>query len=588
MITGHRLPVADFTALAAGGGDAGVLRRLREAERSKHVLMVWAIAGAAAGRPGAAAFQDAFDLLARVQEAVPDAYAWLLGLPHLGSWAHDCLVHLDRGSPIDLAQLACLAAAAAVRAGVPFALDVPVHEGRVRLPGLGAARLGTDRPWIHVRGDAETVAFGEHLTLNRTLLTPDDGTRPPIPHWEGTPLVRAEAAGICWEVLLETADPYLDRYSLPMTQDMPAPDVERWRRRVQDAWRLLASHHRWAAEPIAEALPVLVPLTPRRATDLVSATTPAAFGAVATSWPDEVATLAETLVHEFQHLKLCGLLDLIPLVGTGGPQVYAPWRQDPRPAGGLLQGIYAHLGIARFWSVQHEAETEPDAVLHAQASFARWRATLAPTVRTLKATGLLTEQGEHFVTVLNAHGRALTGAPLPDEPRRIAAEAALDHRLTWLLRHVHHSPDTIAAAANAFREGHTSVAPPPSPGEIVPDTRKVVADARTRALNLRYLDPSRYRALYTGNPTTSLSNADALLLDGADDTAVKAYRELILDSPEPRPDAWIGLALALHRLPPSPAATGLTAHLPLVFDVHTLLSGSVEPVDPLDLAGRFA
>ena len=28
--------------------------------------------------------------------------------------------------------------------------------------------------------------------------------------------------------------------------------------------------------------------------------------------------------------------------------VYVPWRDDPRPASGLLQGVYAHLGIARF------------------------------------------------------------------------------------------------------------------------------------------------------------------------------------------------------------------------------------------------
>ena len=76
--------------------------------------------------------------------------------------------------------------------------------------------------------------------------------------------------------------------------------------------------------------------------------------------------MAETLVHEFQHVKLCGLLDMVPLAASGAEKVYAPWRQDPRPAGGLLQGIYAHLGIVRFWQSQRQAETDPDGILRAQ------------------------------------------------------------------------------------------------------------------------------------------------------------------------------------------------------------------------------
>ena len=47
-------------------------------------------------------------------------------------------------------------------------------------------------------------------------LVPDDGSGGAVPHWRGTPLVRAVADGQAWEVLLETADRYLDRYTLPM------------------------------------------------------------------------------------------------------------------------------------------------------------------------------------------------------------------------------------------------------------------------------------------------------------------------------------------------------------------------------------
>ena len=36
------------------------------------------------------------------------------------------------------------------------------------------------------------------------LLVPDDGSGDPVPHWQGTPVVRAVADGLAWDVLLET------------------------------------------------------------------------------------------------------------------------------------------------------------------------------------------------------------------------------------------------------------------------------------------------------------------------------------------------------------------------------------------------
>jgi hypothetical protein len=42
-------------------------------------------------------------------------------------------------------------------------------------------------------------------------------------------------------------------------------------------------------------------------------------------------------------VKLCCLLDIVPLAESGAEEVHAAWRQDPQSTGGLLQGIYAHL-----------------------------------------------------------------------------------------------------------------------------------------------------------------------------------------------------------------------------------------------------
>jgi len=367
--------VGAFTDIAKGDGDLEVLRHLREAQHSKHLMLLHVVTEAAEGADPnfreVVAFWAGYKLLAAVQAADPCAVAWVFGLPHVGAWAHDCLVRLDRGLPPDFGYLACAAASAAVRAGVRFELDVPVRDGQVLLPGLGCLNTVDWDSWTRLRGDGERVSADTLIDVPYALLRPDDGFGGPIPHWRGTPVIRAAVEGKAWNVLLEVTDRYLDRYSLPMSATLSAGQVTSWRQCIQSAWQVLAQHHGWAWRPVADAVSVIVPLTQRSDADPISETTPAAFGAIATSWPPDPVMMAETLVHEFQHLKLCGLLDMVPLIEPGGErvQLYAPWRQDPRPAGGLLQGVYAHLGIARFWNAQRRVETDPDGLLRAQVMF---------------------------------------------------------------------------------------------------------------------------------------------------------------------------------------------------------------------------
>ncbi len=146
MIANHLLPEAAFRELAEGGGRPATVRLLGDAQRSKHLMLLHAIAEAAAGdEAGPAAFRAGYDQLARIQAAAPGAAAWLLGLPHLGGWAHDALIHLEQGTAADFGHFACLVAATAVRGGQPFELDVPVRDGYVRLPGLGSLLVADER-----------------------------------------------------------------------------------------------------------------------------------------------------------------------------------------------------------------------------------------------------------------------------------------------------------------------------------------------------------------------------------------------------------------------------------------------------------
>ncbi len=586
MITNHHLPQAAFSELANGGGSPATVRLLGDAQRSKHLMLLHAIAEAGAGAGagaggGPAAFRAGYGQLAQLQATAPGAAEWLLGLPHLGGWVHDTLIHLEQGTAADLGHFACLVAAAAIRVGLPVELVVPVRDDRVRLPGLGSLLVEDGPPWIRLRCDGERVTVGDRISADWQLLVPDDGNGTAVAGWAGTPAIRSVAGGLTWTVLLETGEAYLDRYTLPM-RTVPPGELQGWRQRVRSAWRILMDRHRWAAEPMAETISVIVPLTPRSDTDLVSATTPAAFGAIATSWPPDEVTLAETLVHEFQHVKLCGLLDLVPLAESGERSVYAPWRQDPRPATGLLQGVYAHLGIVRFWQAQQHAETGRDGILRAQVLFARWRSAIGQAVQTLRQTGGLTPDGVRFAGLLQAQGQQLMSAPVPGEASQIAAEVALDHWLTWQIRHVAADAAEVADLAAAYQRGE------PCAGSartwVQDDVRKVDSGLRSRLLNLRYLEPARYREL-RADGMLPLSEPDRLLLEGNSEDATAAYRTRIADSADPQPDAWVGLALALHRLPPSPAQRALATRLVLMFEVHGRLAGRN---DPLDLASWFA
>ena len=132
-------------------------------------------------------------------------------------------------------------------------------------------------------------------------------------------------------------------------------EAMRWQQLLSPAWDLLTRQPGTAAEEIRAAIRVLTPLR-RPAHGQISASSREVFGCAALSPPADALTLAVTLAHEVQHAKLGALLDLVPLTQPDdGRRYYAPWREDPRPIGGLLQGAYAHLGVSGFWRWQCRA-----------------------------------------------------------------------------------------------------------------------------------------------------------------------------------------------------------------------------------------
>lgn len=419
----HVVPAAIFAALAAGDGGSAAAALLIAGQRSKRMLLHRAVRdrSATAAPELHQELIRGYDLLTDLQRRFPaaaEAVEHVTAYPAVTAWAAATLRALVRRDvPLpDPGYLSAVAAAAAVRAGVDVEIPVSVRRGLVVLPSLGVAQFSTEHD-----GTA-TVRCGRDGPRVEVL-----GTAGPISArswWTPVHRVSVSVEGLRLTVVIDDADPF----NIPIHGDLrqlTTMEAAKWRTALRSAWSLLTRHHRDSAAEVAAMLSVLVPL-PTMGDRQVSRTSRDAFGAVALSEPPDGTSLAETLIHEVQHLKLGALLDLVPLLNDEGePRWYAPWRDDPRPLSGLLQGAYAHLGIVRFWRTQRWLEPRS---MHGHVQFARWREQTWEVVRTLLASGRLTPQGRIFVDRMRTTLQAWLREPVPDEAVERARASAIRHR----------------------------------------------------------------------------------------------------------------------------------------------------------------
>ncbi|MFE2724937.1 aKG-HExxH-type peptide beta-hydroxylase [Kitasatospora sp. NPDC059327] len=224
--------------------------------------------------------------------------------------------------------------------------------------------------------------------------------RPPV----AEPL-RLECDGLRWAPAVDHAGQRRVDYGRPPAGPLDARELASWHTALADAWRILVRRHRPYAEAVAACVTTIVPLRPAPGGEAVSAAARRAYGAVAASLPGDPVLLALALVHEFLHLQLGALLDLVPLHRPDGAAVHhAPWRPDPRPVGALLQGTYAHLGVADFWCAERSGAAEGG---RAAEEFTRWRGHALAAGTTLLGSGGLTAHGREFTEELLGAVRGL-------------------------------------------------------------------------------------------------------------------------------------------------------------------------------------
>ncbi|MEV0172920.1 HEXXH motif domain-containing protein [Streptomyces sp. NPDC050803] len=588
----HRLPPEVLAELIRGEGGSVTLDHLLGAERSRRLLLLRML-------DDTTDLGAAWDLLIAAQRQRPLVVDDLLMYPQTGMWLATTLRRLHAKESQDepplwvvLGHFAALAAAAALRAELDFTIEVPVRHGRVPLPTLGCAVLPVTEPWATATvrgrsGRAVVAAPGCEV-----VLPADPGTAGP--GWHPLRRLVVGPAERRLETALDDVDPYRT-YPWP-TEPRPLSEetAAHWRRTLERAWTVLLRELPETAEAMQPGMLSLTPTTARERFRPRSVSAGDAFGGIEASEPDDAAQLAATLVHEFQHTKLGGLLHLAPLV-TPAPEGtkelwYAPWRDDPRPLEGLLQGIYAFAGITRFWNAHRRAPSAHSALAHFE--FALWRAQTATAIEQVHRHPRCTPLGRALLVTLRDQCAQWLAEPVPEEPLALARLCADDHAARWRAHHRQPPAAAVQEAAHAWQRG--SSGPPANLAaepEVATDPSAHWLESLAILVRYRLTDtagdwrspdgPDKAAAEVTG----ALA-ADALLAAGEATAARHAYVARLTTDPEATAGTWAGLGRALAMEGTDPTAAHLLCHHPeRARAVHqTLLRTTNRPPDPMNLA----
>ena len=419
---GHTMPQDHFDALAAGYGDAASVSHLNAAQRSVRRALLRLVHDRASQDAGGT-FAGGWNLLTRMDNSSPGVVDEVLAHPYVRAWAERCL-RTPGAMRADAGHLASIAAAAAIRSGTLAELDVPVTDGYVHLPTLGRLRVGdTVTATLAARGEGD---FEVRAATGKWHIEP--GTKKEA-NQDWQPVRELRAGGFA--VRLEDTDSYRDCHQWPVAGRLTADEAAGWQAQFEEAWRLIEQAYPRYAPGVAAGLTTLLPLANDVAGREISAAARQAFGAVAAALPASGADLALLIIHEFQHVKLGALTDMFDLCDREDQRVFfAPWREDPRPLGALLQGTYAHIAVTDYWRVRRHMETGPDALASAEL-FARWRMMTAEAIETLAGSGALTPLGTRFVEGMRATVEPWLGERVPDAAAAAADRWAAGRREAW-------------------------------------------------------------------------------------------------------------------------------------------------------------
>lgn len=568
----YELSWADFDTLARGDGGADVIQRLRGTQRSRRKLRLLGLVNAIAVNPDLRGPmpnpEGAWDRLVEVQKIAPEAFQVILEHPYTGAWLAHTIplvgkLRAEHKYPIwiDIGHVHALAAAAAIRAGLCFEARIPVRNGEAILPTLGMARLQGAEPWsvadVHADTDGVRVigATGEvHLPADpsadgpgwwglRRLMTPDDG-RPRL------------------EVRLDDLDPYRDLHEPVFAERLEYEEVEIWANLLDDAWELILECVPTLADGFSDGFDSLVP-RPAAPFQYLSGSSSETFGSAVIARPPNAKLLASALVHEFQHSRLHALMQLVPLHDEDrAERFYTLWRNDPRPLGGVIHGIYAFFGMTAFWRALANRQGDRRAWFEfAYGRLGTWR-----SLTEVRSDPKLNQHGRRFLDGVADRLGPWREEVVPENIAALAENAAIDHYSGWRLRHMRPNAGAVALLTNGWLNGT------PTPVALQTDQPPVSepdgewTGSRTELIRLRLDEPARFHDVWPTVP--GAIEADLAYVSGQASEAADGY-EAELESEPDSVTAWAGLGLARSAQEPTgPDARALITYPEVVRAVH--------------------
>lgn len=169
---------------------------------------------------------------------------------------------------------------------------------------------------------------------------------------------------------------------------------------IRRAFQDMAERDPKLCAELTDLLHVLTPLDNPQKHASVSSSYMTARGLIALSPSDDPLLQAETLIHEFCHMKLNQLIAADPLLlpGQGGQVWYSPWRPDARRLRGLLIGAHAFLNVGRYLARSLQREDYPDEqALEVMSNVARRLFQVETAMKAVTENAALTPFGREFV-----------------------------------------------------------------------------------------------------------------------------------------------------------------------------------------------
>lgn len=591
----------DLRAVATERDDGLLVEKLRTAQYSIRLLVLGELLEHV-GRDDRTTrplppVEEARALLEEADFADPAAVRDLLLYPAVGRWMSHALRRLRARDArpdqlwMDVGYLHALASAAGIKAGITFSSTVAVHDGRVVLPMLGLADLGTPQART-----AQVVAESDRAVVRAgtvEVFLPQPGMRSPA-NWHGLCLIEAPAATTGWEVWLDDLDPFRTA-DPPQAPRFLVPDAQqRWQAMAQEAWRILTRIDPSRATTRHRALTAITAQPAAENARILSYTSNNAFGGVVITEPRDATDLAVTLVHETRHTKLHAVIDMVQLHAEHDGQDdlhYAPWHDLPRPFEGMLHGAYAFFGVTDFWLRQCRMASGRE-LRRAQFELAYWRIQAKQALVRLGESSHLREPGNRLIDHLLACARAWSRQSVNTEIATLALDAVIGHRAHWRIRHGKADPAAVSVLAEAWSMKQARPLQEMAGGfssVLVPDATVTNLDRMVGTLRDAALAPPGARGPGMDEPRGVRGR------DGCGTAYLRRDASLAQRLCEARPEghsldqeAWVWLGLTLYRggagaraAGSAPAARALLYNPELVRAVYAAVRHCSDPAPDL-------